>query len=210
MLGDLDGIAVVFSVEVDAASLRPSAFLVVLADGSRVFPTEAILAPASEGDENRTVLLVGDFGDPRRRPPADVLVIRPLHAESGQSLQGLLSPVTGYDEGGKIVVAQRVETPCEGGGQRIRTYWTDGLRGVQAEDLAAITVELADGGTARPRAFDDHRLQAQDSEDNVLDLCVMGSSPAIRVSVAAGVFTDPPGHLNVATQTPVAPAAAAK
>ncbi|MBV1858145.1 MAG: hypothetical protein KUG77_07005, partial [Nannocystaceae bacterium] len=55
--GGLDGIAVVFSEDVDAASLRPGVFLVLLADGGRTLAKEAVLAPASEADENRTVWL---------------------------------------------------------------------------------------------------------------------------------------------------------
>ncbi len=207
-LGDLDGIAVVFSVEVDPASLQPSAFMVVLADGTRAFPTEAVLAPASEADENRTVLLIGDFGDPRRRPPADVLVIRTLHAETGQSLRGLLGPVSGYDEGGTIVTAEQRKAPCDAGAQRIRTYWTDALRGVEAADLQAVTVELSGGRTAHPTAFEDHEFEREDREDNVLDLCVPAAERVMSVWVDAGVFSDAPGHLNAATKTAVARAPA--
>src|SRR5688500_7841920 len=54
--GGLDALELVFSAEVDAASLHPRVFLVVLDDGSRVRPTTAALAPANESDENRTVV----------------------------------------------------------------------------------------------------------------------------------------------------------
>ncbi|MEM6290899.1 MAG: hypothetical protein AAGA54_06520 [Myxococcota bacterium] len=207
-LGDLDAVSVVFSVEVDPASLQPSAFMVVLADGTRAFPTEAVLAPSSEADENRTVLLVGDFGDPRRRPPADVLVIRTLHAETGQSLRGLLGPISGYDEGGRIVAAEQSETPCDAGAQRVRTYWTDALRGVEPADLQAVTVELSGGRTAHPVAFDDHRSDREEREDNVLDLCVPATEQVVSIWVEAGAFTDAPGHLSAATKTTVARAPA--
>lgn len=203
-----DAIALVFSEEVDAAGLRPDAFMVLLADGGRVLATDAFLAPASESDENRTVWIVGDFGDPRRRPPTDVVVIRSLHAESGASLKGLLSPVVGYDDGGRIVFAQIQPEPCEAGQLRVRTFWSDGLRDVDAEDLHAVALELISGRTVEPVAFEDHAdggaFIGESRDDNVLDLCVPEEERVVGVRVKAGAFTDVPGHRSAATRATVA------
>lgn len=207
-----DAIALVFSEEVDAASLRPDAFMVLLADGGRVLATDAFLAPASEADENRTVWIVGDFGDPRRRPPTDVLVIRALHAENGASLKGLLSAVLGYDDGGRIVFAQIQPEPCDAGGLRVRTFWSDGLRDVDADDLPSVALELVGGRTVEPVAFEDHREHGdfigESRDDNVLDLCVPHSERVVGVRVKAGAFTDVPGHPSAATRATVARAPA--
>lgn len=211
-LGGLDSIAVVFSEDVDAASLRPGVFLVLLADGGRTLAKEAVLAPASEADENRTVWLLGDFGDPRRRPPTDVVVIAPLHTENGGSLEGVLGPVVGFDEGGHIVHAQVQRTPCAAGEPRVRTYWTDSLRDVAEEDLQAITLELVSGRTVSPSGFEDHAeggaFVGESRDDNVLDLCVPVEERVIGVRVPAGTFTDLPGHRSAASRATVARAPA--
>ncbi len=213
-LGGLDSIAVVFSEDVDAASLRPDVFLVLLADGGRTLAREAVLAPASEADENRTVWLLGDFGDPRRRPPTDVVVIAPLHTESGSSLEGVLAPVLGFGEGGHIVHAQAEPEFCESGEPRIRTFWTDALRDVAQEDLQAITLELVSGRTVSPSSFEDHAdvgsFIGESRDDNVLDLCVPAQERVIGVRVQAGSFTDVPGHRSAGTKAPVARAPAAE
>lgn len=207
-LGGLDGIAVVFSEDIDAAGLRPGVFLVLLADGGRTLAKEAVLAPASEADENRTVWLLGDFGDPRRRPPTDVVVIAPLHTESGSSLEGVLAPVLGFDEGGRISYAQAQQQPCASGGLRVRTFWTDALRDVAQEDLQAISMELVSGRTVSPSGFEDHAeagaFIGESRDDNVLDLCVSSGERVIGVRVQAGAFTDVPGHRSAATRATVA------
>ncbi len=212
--GGLDGITVVFSEDVDAASLRPGVFLVLLADGGRTLAKEAVLAPASEADENRTVWLHGDFGDPRRRPPTDVIVIAPLHTETGSSLEGALAPVRGFDEGGHIVHAQAQVQPCASGQPRVRTFWTDALRDVTQEDLEAITLELVGGRTVPPASFEDHAeagsFIGESRDDNVLDLCVPVSERVVTVRVQAGTFTDVPGHRTAASKATVARAPAAE
>lgn len=207
-----DAIALVFSEDVDAASLQAGAFMVLLADGSRTLATAAYLAPASEADENRTVWIVGDFGDPRRRPPTDVVVIRPLHTESGGSLEGVLGSIVPYDDGGTIVFAQIQPEPCPGGQARVRTYWTDALREVDDEDLAAINLELISGQTVQPVAFEDHAeagvFVGETRDDNVLDLCAPQDERVVSVRVKAGVFTDVAGHRSAATRAMVARAPA--
>ena len=212
--GGLDGIALVFSEEVDAASLRPDAFLVLLADGGRTLATDAVLAPASEADENRTVWILGDFGDPRRRAPTDVVVVAPVFTESGASLDGVLGPVSAFDEGGRIVHAEIAAAPCASGQSRVQTVWTDSLREVASEDLAAISLELISGRTVTPSAFEDHAeggaFVGESRDDNVLDLCVPDEERVVGVRVTAGVFTDVPGHRTAATRAPVARARTAE
>jgi hypothetical protein len=205
-LDGLDALPVVFSGDIDAASLRPEVFQVMFGDGGRVTPKDARLAPASENDENRTVLLIGDFGDPTSRPPTDVMVVGRLFGEGGESFEGLVIEVDPFEVPGRAVLAERMPGgpgACEGAAQAIRTYWIDGLRGVAREDLAGIKVTLQDGTTVVPVAFDDHDLEDDSGDDNVLDLCVAESSPATRVDVAAALFADPPGHPSAAVRIDV-------
>jgi hypothetical protein len=205
-LGGQSEILVVFSQEVDAASLEANGFLVAFAEGTRVFPREAVLSPSNESDENRTVLLIGDFEDPQGQPPSDVMVVGSLYTENGTKLQGVAAPVTPSSTAGVIVLAQRLQPPrgvCAGAAQAVRTYWIDGLRDVDGDDLARIDVMLDDANTVHPIAFDDHRLEDESREDNVLDLCIAEPSPAQRVTIAAEAFTDPGGHPTARVEEPV-------
>lgn len=60
----LDAMPVHFSGPVDPASLATSAFTVTLSSGARQ-PTCVTLAPSNEANENESVLLFGDFGEPK-------------------------------------------------------------------------------------------------------------------------------------------------
>ena len=206
-LDGADALPVVFSHEIDPASLRAQGFLVVFADGSRVRPTDAVLSPANEGDENRTVLLIGDFGDPEKNPASDVMVVGSLYAENGVKLQGLAAQVMPFSTAGSVVLAHRLEAGegiCPGSGQAVRTYWIDGVRKVDNGDLEKIELALDDGTKVHPTAFDDHALEDEGREDNVLDLCVKETSPAQQLVIAAGAFADPPGHASAAVEAPIA------
>ena len=67
-----DGMPLVFSVQIDADSVSPSAF--APSEGTRVTPLCATLRPALESLEQRTVLLVGEFS-PGDAAPARVEVV---------------------------------------------------------------------------------------------------------------------------------------
>jgi hypothetical protein len=197
---DADAIVLVFDRELDAASLTGRAFMVVMGDGSRVRAREAVLAPASEDDENRTVTLWGDFGDPQHRPPTDAVIIEPVWDEAGGSLLGAATKVDAFTQGPRVIAALAVPplpTRCQGAASAVRLYWSDELRGVDADDLGRIELLLADGGTKAPVALDDDAASGTDAvDDNVLDLCVGERSEVRELRVAAGAFTDPSGHPN--------------
>lgn len=212
-----DGLPVVFSAHVDPASLQPDAFVVAFADGNRVIPDEATLAPANEADENRTVLLVGEFANDHdeQAEPTDVVVLGNLFTEDGDALEGLSADVLPFDTPGFVVLAEHLlpqtnglEAICPDASQVVRTYFIDGLRQVQAEDAAKIEIVLDDGNVVSPVGFDDHDLDDQTREDNVLDLCVAESSRARRVKMPAGLFTDPSGHETAAIDVVVVDGAA--
>lgn len=208
-LGAAGELLVVFSHEVDPASLDAHGFLVAFDEGGRVFPTEAVLSPSNEADENRTVLLSGEFVDEQGKPPTDVVVVGPLYAENGDKLQGLGAPIVPAATAGAVVLAQRLQKPegaCSGAAQAVRTYWSVGLRAVERDDLARIDITLDDATTVHPTAFDDHRLDDQSREDNVLDLCITQPSPAQRITIAAALFTDSGGNKSASVEGAIAPA----
>jgi hypothetical protein len=192
-----DEIVVVFDRELDAASLVGGAFMVVLSDGSRVRAQSAVLAPASEDDENRTVTLSGDFGEPGVRTPTDVVVIDRIWDEGGGPLLGAAAKVTAYEQGPRIVAVRGAapsERSCVGARQVVRTFWSDEILDVSPDDLAQIDVELADGRTVHPLRFDDTRTGGTDTaDDNVLELCIAEDAAARVLRVAPGSFRGPAG-----------------
>lgn len=193
-----DGLVLVFSVELDPTGLEADRFSVVLADGRRVTPEGATLAPANESDENRTVLLIGDFGHLGKNPASHVMVVQLLHAEDGRVLQGLASEVSPFSTADAVVLAEPVpvgERTCQGARQAVRTYWTDLLRDVKSDDLARVRVLLEGGTKMSPTRFDDHPVDlAESRSDNVLDLCLATDEPARAVHVDAAAFTDAAGQ----------------
>lgn len=205
---DADAIVLVFDRELDAASLTGRAFMIVMGDGSRVRAREAVLAPASEDDENRTVTLWGDFGDPQHRPPTDAVIIEPVWDEAGGSLLGAASKIAAFAEGPQVIAALALPsspTRCAGAASVVRMYWSDELRGVEPADLARIELVLADGSAKAPVALDDDAATGTDSvDDNVLDLCVGEAAEVRELRVAANAFTDPSGHPNAAVRVSIA------
>lgn len=201
-----DAIVVVFDREVDAVSLVPQAFLVVEADGTRVLASEAVLAPASESDENRSVTLWGDFGDPKQNPPTDVIVIGTIYAEDGAPLTGASAKVERWDLGTRAVSAETLApnpSRCPAARQVLRTYWSDEIRGVEADDLARVEIAMGQGAARAPVGFDDHAGDGDAIDDNVLDLCVDVDAPMLELRIPAGTFLDVAGHPSATVSLPV-------
>ena len=74
----LDGMPVNFKFPLDAATLSESDFEVLDNLGNKYIPMCALLAPANENGENRTVLLLGEFGTAVTNPPVEVRVVGDL------------------------------------------------------------------------------------------------------------------------------------
>lgn len=201
-----DRMLLVFAVELDPVTIDPLSFGVLRADGRRVRPTRVFLAPADEGDENRSLTLIGEFGS-AAAPPVAIHIIGTLYAETGEPLQGLDADITSTDEPDRPVVTERLASGpsrCPGARQVVRTYWTDVLTQVGADDLAGIALRLADGRSLAPIEFDDQRQRADDppttsgpalgpADDNVLDLCIDDEVAVVHVHFSAGLFTDAGG-----------------
>jgi len=84
----MDGMPVNFIFPIDASTLSASDFEVVDSLGNTHIPMCAILAPANENGENRTVLLIGEFGTAVTNPPAEVRIVGdlfPTYTLSGES-----------------------------------------------------------------------------------------------------------------------------
>ncbi|PRQ00512.1 hypothetical protein ENSA7_60060 [Enhygromyxa salina] len=197
-----DRIVLVFGAQLDPLTIDPRNFAILRGDGHRVRPTRAFLAPADEGDENRSLTLTGNFGGPET-PPVAIHVIGELYSEAGAPLSGLDAEITGPSEPDRAVAAESLEpspSRCPAARQVIRTYWTDTLTEVGDSDLAQVELYLADGRVITPSGFDDQAQRVGDdaggpavgrADDNVLDLCVDADQAVVRVRFAAGLFADP-------------------
>jgi hypothetical protein len=81
--GGDDGMPVVFSHPIDPTTLGVEDFEVITKSGKVSKPMCAILEPAIDPGELRTVLLVGRFGDDKTDPPMTVKVVSDLLAGTG-------------------------------------------------------------------------------------------------------------------------------
>lgn len=210
-----DGLLVVLDAEVDPAALDARAFALTYDEGEPVVPVRALLSPASEGDENRSVLLLGELYDATAgREPTHVVVIGALWSEDGRSLEGLSAPVEPLAAGPRVVAAELLAPApgrCEGAAQLVRTYWSAELRGVGADDLPRVRVFGPGVAPRAPSRFDDHAdAHGEAGQDNVLDLCLDEAVSAPQVTIEAGAFLDPIGHASAAAELALPPAVAAR
>ena len=201
-----DGMPITFSVQISDDTVTPEDFAVETSSGNSVTPLCATLRPAIESLEQRTVLLVGPFGS-AEAPPVSVEIVGQLEDVEGNSLVGLRTEsITALASGPSLVFAERFapDTPgladeCpEETEQAILLTWEGGVTGPQSAALAepqrrGMTVLLESGERVNPIHLGD------DDPDNHVIACLAESSPAISVSVEAGLYHDPGDDANPAT-----------
>lgn len=210
----LDGLPVVFSEEIDPATLDPFDFRVYVGSGQGRRPRCATLRPASEEDENRTVLLIGDLADAVDDPPVGVEVSGELRTEDGTNLRGVRTDVvTPLEDGPFLVFAEvlvegegQIGAAGRGGGcpegtaQVVRVYWAGGVRapdGSEPGDAERVHVRIVADDAAE--ALLPFALGDLNDNDNVIDLCLDRTVRPRRVEVDAGIVVDPHGDRNPPT-----------
>ena len=201
-----DGVPVTFSVQLDGASVAPEDFAVETATGELVTPDCATLAPAVEPLELRTVLLTGTFGtaDARLHAAEVVGVLEDLNGNEVTDLRS--EDVTALEDGPGLVLAERylptnpgLDGECPTGtAQVVQLVWGGGVTGPAGAPLEeaqrlGVSGQLEDGSTVQPIALGD------DDPDNFVCACIDAASPAVEVSVAAGLFHDPGDDANPET-----------
>ena len=137
----LDGMPVNFKFPIDASTLSESDFEVLDNLGNIHTPICALLAPANENGENRTVLLLGEFGTAITNPPVEVRVVGDLFTTdtfSGESAcseiinlnGGITTNVIPLADGPSLFFAQRIDgnlNECNSGLQTIQVAWNGGI-----------------------------------------------------------------------------------
>lgn len=222
-----DGMPVIFSTEIDPATLQAGDFQVVRQSGAAGEMHCASFMPATDPGELRTVLLVGEFGDADNDPPVRVDITGHVHSIDGAlDFQGASAAVTPLAPGPSLVMAEIVSddaedlglgmrrttgSPCpeEGVAQAVRVVWAGGVTlesgeepGEAERDLYRVTVETSDG---IPREVTPAALADLGDGDNNHVLCLSTTDRPVSVAFPAGVLTDPNNDLNPATTVAVTP-----
>jgi len=220
-----DGMPVIFSTEIDHTTMQAGDFRVTTASGAVGQMRCVTLLPATDGGELRTVLLVGEFGDPETDPPVSVEIVGHLHAIDGSlDFRGAQIAVTPLAPGPSLVMAEIADPtapdlgigqrrtdgddcPSEGIVQAVRVVWAGGVvlengdePGGAERDLYRVTVRAADG---TEREITPNALADLGDGDNNHLLCLGTADTPISVAFPAGVFVDPNKDLNPETEVEV-------
>ncbi len=222
-----DGMPVIFSTEIDHATMQAGDFKVTTASGAAGKMHCVTLLPATDAGELRTVLLVGEFGSAESDPPVKVEVVGHLHSiDATLDFRGASVDVTPLAPGPTLVMAEVADLaaqdlglgqsrtdgddcPTDGIQQAVRVVWAGGVTlenggepGDTERDLYRVTVRAADGTEREvtPAALAD----LGDGDNNHL-LCLDTADTPVSVAFPEGVFTDPNDDLNPATSIAVRP-----
>jgi hypothetical protein len=207
-----DGMPVIFSHEIDAATLDAADFAVITASGAINTPFCVSLEPAVDAGEARTALLIGELGDAQSDPPIRVEMVGEVLTMDGASFVGAAIAVTPLDAGPNLVIAELVPPrdwhldrpadrqagdgcPSAGTLQVVRATWAGGVTiagGEEAGDAQRaryrVTVQDADGTT---RAVTPFALADIGDGDNNHALCLDTLATPISVAFPAGHLFDP-------------------
>ena len=217
-----DGMPVVFSHTLNTETVNESDFEVETRSGEVYSPICVTLRPADDEGENRTVLLIGEFGNAETDPPIRVSIVGDLHSDSEDSkplnFKGLYTDVIPLDSGPALILAERVPrevwskerrgTMCpDSSRQVIRVTWTGGVRLPNGNELgeterSLYRIELEGENDRRLSLQPDYLADLEDRDNNHL-LCLDSEFPAISVSFPAGHLVDPNRDLNLDSFVPV-------
>jgi len=204
----LDGMPVNFKFPLDASSLSETDFEVLDSLGNIHTPICAFLAPANENGENRTVLLLGEFGAAVTNPPVEVRVVGDLFTTdtlSGESacseiinLNGVTTTnIIPLDDGPSLFFAQRIDgnlNECNSGTQTIQVAWNGGITpyisGDNESDLFQYYIGYSDSsGVLIPHV--PISIADINDNDNFHQLCFSTSDEIVKISMMANTVEDP-------------------
>jgi hypothetical protein len=220
--GGMDGMPVIFSHEVDLTTLEPGDFKITTASGQFGQVICLTMAPADDPGEQRTALLIGEFGSAQDQPVQVDIVGNVLSMDRLLNFRGAKIKVTPLESGPSLIWAEIVpqahwalgrkatRLPWGGGDgcptgtmQVVRVAWDGGVKKLDGTDadqdiglLYKVQVTTSDGKTREviPMALAD-----LGDGDNNHALCLDISDPAISVRFPAGHLTDPRNDVNTDT-----------
>ena len=205
----LDGMPVNFKFPLDAATLSESDFEVVDSLGNKHIPMCALLAPANENGENRTVLLLGEFGTAVTNPPVEVRVVGNLFTTdtlSGESacseiinLNGITTKnVIPLADGPSLFFAQKIDgnlNECNSGKQTIQVAWNGGITPyISGDDIESDLFQYYIGYSDSSGVLMPHvpiSIADINDNDNFQQLCFSTSDEIVKISMMANTVEDP-------------------
>ena len=204
----LDGMPVNFIFPIDASTLSESDFEVVDSLGNILTPICVSLAPANENGENRTVLLLGEFGTTVTNPPVEVKVVGDLFTIdtfSGESVCSEIINLNGITttnviplaDGPSLFFAQRIDgnlNECNSGTQTIQVAWNGGvtpyISGNTESDLFQYYVGYSYcSGDLIPHV--PISIADINDNDNFHQLCFSTSDEIVKISMIDNIVMDP-------------------
>ena len=214
----LDGMPVVLSRTIEADSLQRGDFQIVTKSGVIHSPRCVTLRPARDPGEQRTVLLIGEFGNADDDPPALVRVVDDLFSGQNKSdngsrvnFRGTQIEVTPLQEGPSLVFAEvvplnSVTEDTRGSAcpdevkQILRVTWNGGVQLLNREELGELERELYQVTVLSENSSERRIVPAAladlgDGDNNHL-LCLDTEDIAISVRFPAGYLADPNLDLN--------------
>jgi hypothetical protein len=204
----LDGMPVNFKFPLDASSLSGTDFEVVDSLGNIHIPMCAVLAPANENGENRTVLLLGEFGTAITNPPVEVRVVGDLFTIdtlSGESVCSAVINLNGITttniiplaDGPSLFFAQRIDgnlNECNSGTQTIQVAWDGGITPYISGDTESDLFQYYIGYSDSSGVLIPHipiSLADINDNDNFHQLCFTTSNEIVKISMMANTVEDP-------------------
>ena len=204
----LDGMPVNFKLPLDASSLSETDFEVLDSLGNTYTPICAFLAPANENGENRTVLLLGEFGAAVTNPPVEIRVVGDLFTAntlSGESacseiinLNGITTTnIIPLDDGPGLFFAQRIDSnlnECDSGTQTIQVAWNGGITPYISGDTESDLFQYYIGYSDSSGVLIPHgpiSIADINDNDNFHQLCFSTSDEIVRISMMANTVEDP-------------------
>ena len=204
----LDGMPVNFKFPLDASSLSETDFEVVDSLGDIHIPICVFLAPANENGENRTVLLIGEFGTAINNPPVEIRIVGDLFTAdtlSGESacseiinLNGVTTTnVIPLDDGPSLFFAQKIDgnlNECNSGTQTIQVAWDGGITPYISSDTESDLFQYYVGYSDNNGVLIPHvpiSIADINDNDNFHQLCFSTSDEIVKISMMANTVEDP-------------------
>ena len=204
----LDGMPVNFKFPLDASSLSETDFEVLDSLGNIHTPICVSLAPANENGENRTVLLLGEFGTAVTNPPVEVRIVGDLFTTdtlSGESACSAIINLNGITttnviplaDGPSLFFAQRIDgnlNECNSGAQTIQVAWNGGITPYISGDTESDLFQYYIGYSDSSGVLIPHvpiSIADVNDNDNFHQLCFSTSVEIIKISMMANTVEDP-------------------
>lgn len=204
----MDGMPLNFYYPIDGSSLSASDFEVIDSLGNSHTPMCAGLAPANETGENRTVLLIGEFGTGATNPPVRVNIIDELLTTNTlveeSSCSGIINLNGAYTtnvvpliEGPSLFFAQKIEgdiNECNLGNQTIQVVWNGGITPFINGDTEADLFQYYTGYSDSSGVLIAHQPVAIadiNDNDNFHQLCFSTNEEIVKISIVENSVEDP-------------------